>query len=59
MVEQTKQDYILEQKKSEAQANVIRVVNQKKADKAMDVSMIARHFIDNTSSVTGLCKLQN
>ena len=50
MVEQTKQDYILDQKKSEAQASAIRVVNQKKADKEMDVSMIVHdHFINNTS----------
>lgn len=38
MAEKTRDEYILNQKKAEIQSSTIRVINQKKADQAMDVS---------------------
>lgn len=39
MAEQTKRDYIMEQKKAQAQSETIRHINQKSANQAMDVSV--------------------
>ena len=39
MAEETKQEFVRDQKKAEVQSSAIRIVNQKQADKAMDVSI--------------------
>ena len=42
MVDQTQQDYIQAEIKEKVQEDMVRKVNQKQADKAMDVSLLDR-----------------
>lgn len=44
MAEKTKQEYIVEQNRAQAQSDTIRHINQRKADQAMDVSSLLKHI---------------